>query len=479
MPTTKNTPKNTSTKTNPKINPLKKNELPNPLPLKKLIGPSFIILGLGLGSGEIILWPYLAAHHGLGIIWGAILGITFQFFMNMEIERYALAHGESIFVGIARKFKWAPIWFLLSTYIPWMWPGIIATSAKLLGTLLGIQNQKILTVVLLFTIGAILSLGPVLYKTVESIQKLFITLGVPAIFTLAIIIAAKADFITLGQGIVGIGDGYRFLPAGIALPSFLAALAYAGAGGNLNLSQSFYVKAKGYGMGEYAGKIKSLLTGKKETIELTGTAFDPTEENISKFKKWWKNVNTEHFLVFWLTGAITICLLALLAYVTTYQKGIETTGVNFVLAEAQQIGLKIAPWAGVLFLTVTGIMLFATQLTVFDSTSRILSENLVLANKKIKGNDISKIYYIVLWLQILSGVAIYSFGINEPFQLITIAAVLNAFAMFIHVGLTLVTNLSLLHKEIRPKFGRIAAMTMAFLFYGGFSIYTIVDKLLN
>ena len=39
--------------------------------LKKLIGPSFILLALGLGSGEVILWPYLAANYGLGIIWGA------------------------------------------------------------------------------------------------------------------------------------------------------------------------------------------------------------------------------------------------------------------------------------------------------------------------------------------------------------------------------------------------------------------------
>jgi hypothetical protein len=32
-------------------------QFPQPLSLKKMIGPSFIILALGLGSGEIILWP--------------------------------------------------------------------------------------------------------------------------------------------------------------------------------------------------------------------------------------------------------------------------------------------------------------------------------------------------------------------------------------------------------------------------------------
>ena len=60
-------------------------EFPQPIPLKKMIGPSFIILALGLGSGEVILWPYLVANYGLGIAWGAVLVITCQFFINLEI----------------------------------------------------------------------------------------------------------------------------------------------------------------------------------------------------------------------------------------------------------------------------------------------------------------------------------------------------------------------------------------------------------
>ena len=88
-------------------------QFPAPIPLRKLIGPSFVILALGLGSGEIILWPYLASNYGLGIIWGALLGITFQYFINMEIERYALVKGESVFVGIAKLWRGAPIWFIV------------------------------------------------------------------------------------------------------------------------------------------------------------------------------------------------------------------------------------------------------------------------------------------------------------------------------------------------------------------------------
>jgi hypothetical protein len=86
-------------------------------------------------------------------MWGALLGITFQFFINMEIERYALITGESIFVGLARKLKnFSPVWFILSTLIPWMWPGIIASAAVLLAHVFGISYSPILPIGLLVLI---------------------------------------------------------------------------------------------------------------------------------------------------------------------------------------------------------------------------------------------------------------------------------------------------------------------------------------
>ncbi|NBS41976.1 hypothetical protein EBS80_04965, partial [bacterium] len=98
-------------------------------PLRKLIGPSFLILALGLGSGEVILWPYLVANHGLSIAWAAVAGISFQYFINLEIERYALVKGESVFVGIGKRWKAAPAWFILSTFAGYGLPGIVAASA--------------------------------------------------------------------------------------------------------------------------------------------------------------------------------------------------------------------------------------------------------------------------------------------------------------------------------------------------------------
>ena len=110
--------------------PLGTRDLPSAPPLRRLIGPSFILLGLGLGSGELILWPYLTSNYGLGLVWAIVIGVTIQFFINMEVERYALIYGESIFVGFARWLRVLPFWFIITTFLGFGWPGIGFAGAE-------------------------------------------------------------------------------------------------------------------------------------------------------------------------------------------------------------------------------------------------------------------------------------------------------------------------------------------------------------
>lgn len=459
-----------------KLAPLGTKELPEAPSLKKLIGPSFIILGVGLGSGELILWPYLASNFGLGIIWAAVLGITFQFFINMEIERYALATGESIFVGLARKFgAFAPYWFILTTLVPWMWPGIAASSAKLITTALGVNYSGLAGIALLLFLGLLYSLGHVVYKTQEKVQKAIILLGIPFVLAITLYFAKGSHWSSLLQGLAGQGEGFVFLPAAIPFATFLGALAYAGAGGTLNLAQSLYVKEKGYGMGKYSGRITNILSGKKEEVSLEGNTFEQSEKNLNRFKAWWKKINIEHALVFWITGAFTMLLLSLLAFSTVYKDpGVETS-INFVIREAVVIGQRTLPALGTFFLAMAALMLFGTQFSVYGSNSRISAENLVISDpEKFKIERLSKYFYIFLWVQILAGVAVFALGFTEPLALVVTGAVFNAISMFIYSGMVLWLNLTRLDKAIRPSLFRVLAVGLAFLFYGGFSIFTVI-----
>lgn len=448
-------------------------EMPKAPNFIKLLGPSFILLGLGLGSGELILWPYLTSNFGMNIIWAALLGVTFQFIINMEIERYALIYGESVFVGYQKLFKLLPYWFIFSTLLAWIWPGIIATSGKLLGTVLGFDNFNLIGILLLLFIGVILTLGPVLYKTVEKLALILVLLGIPLIVFLTFYVAKTSDFNSLLTGLFGFTKGFS---EGLPMASFLAAFAFAGAGGNLNLAQSFYIKEKGYGMGKYGGRITSILTGKVEEIKLEGAHFKLNEINLKRFKDWWKVINMEHLLVFWGGSVVSILLLSLLAYSTVFGKVTPQGGVDFMIFESYEIAKQTIPFFGTLFLIVGGVMLFNTQLTVLDATSRIMAENLLLIKKDIwSTKSLPKIYYSFLWLQVVSGIVIFLLGTSQPLALITISAVLNAISMFVHIGLTLWLNKTKLIKEVQPSFTRLALMITSFLFFGYFSFKVISD----
>lgn len=463
---------------NPNLKTFKKADLPLPPTFIKILGPSFILLGLGLGSGEIILWPYLVSNFGLGIIWGAILGITFQFFVNMEIERYALVRGESIFVGFARLSKKLPFWFIFSTFLGFGWPGIIASSAKIFSSAFSIEQFHLVAIIFLLVIGIILTTGPVLYKTVERFQKTVILIGIPSLLVLTIIVVTAADYQALVKGIFGQGEGYKFFPSGLPLLTFLAAFAFSGAGGNLNLSQSFYIKDKGFGMGRYAQKIASLLSGKVQEIELEGTTFEINSQSVSTFHRWWKLVNIEHLVVFLTTGIISILMLALLAYATTYGSPGNAPSINFILNEARVIGQLLIPQAAIFFLLLTGTMLFATQFAVLDSTSRIISENIILSSKSsFSARHVPKAYYLTLWVQIAFGITVFILGITDPRILITLSAVINAFAMFVHIGLTYILNIKTLPKELAPSLFRKTIIALTFVFFGVFTFISISSSI--
>jgi len=360
-------------------------------------------------------------------------------------------------------------------------PGIIAASAKVMAGVLGIENFKWIAILFLLIVGLILSMGKTVYGMMERVTKIIILIGVPFIFLLAVFVATKTDWSALFQGIIGKGEGFWFLPEGISIATFLAAFAYSGAGGNLNLTQSIYIKEKGYGMGVYSQKISSLFAKKEEReIILDGTDCAETPEDISRFKKWWKLISIEHGFIFWFLGVISMIFLMLLSYATTHGLAGNAEGINFVINEGIVIGQMILPFVGVLFLVVVSIMLFQTQLGVMDSTSRIMAENLAI--KKLHGKkegkiNLSKIYYYFVWAQIAFGIILFLFNIYEPKTLIILGAVINAFAMFVHLGLVFWLNHKSLPKVFRASLWRKIIIGIIFIFFGIFSFVVLWDKI--
>jgi hypothetical protein len=124
------------------------------------------------------------------------------------------------------------------------------------------------------------------------------------------------------------------------------------------------------------------------------------------------------------------------------------------------------------------LMLFGTQFSVYGSNARMASENLVIANQeKFKIQNLPKYFYMFLWSQILIGIIILAAGFTEPLALVVTGAVLNAMSMFVYSGLILFMNLTQLPKPLRPSLFRIVGLGSAFVFYGAFSIFVIIQNI--
>jgi hypothetical protein len=135
--------------------PLGSRDLPEALPLRKIMGASVIILATALGSGELIIWPYIVTQVGIGILWLAAVGFTMQFFLNMEIERYTLATGETAVAGFTRFWKPWGIIFILGAILPNLFPGWVTSSATAITYTFGLNEDlyRYIAIGLLVTIG--------------------------------------------------------------------------------------------------------------------------------------------------------------------------------------------------------------------------------------------------------------------------------------------------------------------------------------
>src|SRR5687767_1495798 len=90
----------------PAIPPLEVADLPErTLPFWKMTGPGAVLVGLAIGAGELLIWPRITALYGATMIWAAALGVMVQLVINIEIGRWAICTGESMYAGYARVWR--------------------------------------------------------------------------------------------------------------------------------------------------------------------------------------------------------------------------------------------------------------------------------------------------------------------------------------------------------------------------------------
>lgn len=455
--------------------PVTYRELPEPLPLRRIIGPGVVLAAGGIGSGEFVLWPYVSQQTGLGFLWAAVLGTLIMFFIATECCRYTLATGETIITGFTRL--WKPWWigFIILAMLPNLWPGYATGTATLVTFATGGGPVILLTILFLLAIVLSLTLSPVVYRMMENVMTIrmaitLIFLIIAAVVSVTIQGTAWRDF-AVGFGQVG------QIPQGIPFSVLAGAVAFAGAGGTGVLMASNYVRDKNLGMGAHIPRIVSPITGNEEPGSNVGHFFPLTDENMRRWRRWWKAANWDQLLTFFGFTIFAICVMSVLAYATTFGEDVGE-GFDFLQAEGEQLGTLIGEWFTIFFYLAGALALFATNLAVWDQIGRITAD--ALKANRLQESQFwteSKVYFATLVALFTFSVIVLASGLQQPLVLLVITSVLSGVTSFVYCALIVQLNRFALPRQVRMGSARFAVMSFAVVFYGFFFIITVLSLL--
>jgi hypothetical protein len=454
-------------------------ELPEAPPLRRLVGPSVILIGVGIASGEYILYPFIASQAGLVFLWAAVVGILVQFFINMEIERYTLATGETALGGFMRLWKpWGGI-LAAGAILATMWPGWATAAATIATFAFGGGDPNAIAIAGLLAIGVALTASPVVYQTVEKLE--FLKVG--AVLVLLAVALFAAISATAYRDTSEIVTTFGTFPSEIPIAILVGALAASGAGGANNLVQSNWIRDKGFGMGRYVPRIVSPITGKEEAAPGSERfAFPQDEPNLGRWRTWWKRANVEQFVSFALIGAIAIIVFSLIAYSTVFRNPDlpDSSGFDFIALESQVLDAQVGTWFGTLFLAVGAISLFAAALGIVDYVARLVADVIHVGYTRDRdGITESRLYFTVVWCMVVFGCAILLLGFDQPLVLVTISTVLGGGIMFVYTCLLLVTNRRYLPAAVRLRGYRVGILLFSVAMLGTTTAIVAVDQVGN
>ncbi|HET7328876.1 MAG TPA: Nramp family divalent metal transporter [Nocardioidaceae bacterium] len=457
-------------------------KLPKAPPSIHLLGPTVFLVALGVGMGESYLWPRLVLVFGPDIRWLFLIGVTLQAVVLLEMSRYAMATGESIFYGAARVFKPIMWFFFIAAILIYIWPGHLAAGANAFESLTGIPWQYTGVAALLF-VGTLFSLLRNVYDTVEKILGLLIGLLVVGTAIIAAMVGSWSDLADTLSGMFAFGYLPDLALSEAWFPVIVGSIAFAGPSGMQQMWYTLQLRDSGAGMGAHIPKVKGLVhAGEAEAMPSRGYMFDTEDpEEMDKWRGWRKWVTFDALFLFWgITMLVTISftILAMAAAtenpnVATIIQGGDRDAALEAMADAfSSVGGSVM--GGVFFGFISLIGLNAT-LGLFDSFSRGQSDIAYYFIPGAKKFNVSQLYAMFLWGVVIFGILILLFGpADGPTAILDVLAFLSTFAMGSYCVVLLLVNNMMLPKPIRPGIVRNLIIGFGAVFYLGMLFYSLV-----
>jgi len=453
--------------------------------IMRIIGPSAIVLGVSIGSGEWLIGPSNVLLYGPAILWIATVSILLQTVLNLEMVRYTMYSGEPIFNGMLRLYPgrwfWGPLLVVLSilerAWPAWAFAAATAAVAAFIGKIPGAEESMLVLIagiILTFIIISIVSYGGTIERTLEIAQWVMIFFIIISLAVINILVSPVDKAVEVFKGFFSFG----YLPAGASIVLLGALAGYAGAGGLNNTTISNYYRDKGFGMGAKVGAIPALIGGKKITVSPMGKVFAPTEENIRRWRIWRKIAVIDIVGIFTVGAFIGMYLPTLLA-VSLIPLGTRLPSWGVAAYQGETLRSIFGPIGWALALLIGFWILFSTQLGSTDMIVRTLVDLVWQASERIRRwakGEIKRVYYTVLMFlaiwTIIAFILSYVFNI-VPLAWILLVANISNIVLGLTGLATIYINNKWLPKEIRPPIWMNILLFIGVIFWFTFAALAI------
>ena len=463
------------------LDPMPIRKLPDAPPSVHILGPTVFLLALGVGMGESYMWPRLVLLFGPEIRWLFLIGVSLQAVVMLEMARYAMATGESIFTGAARVFKPLMWFFFITAIAVYIWPGHLSAGASAFEEITGIP-WTVTAVVGLILVGVVFSLAKVIYSLLENLLGFLIGLLVIGTAVIASLVGTWSDLATTITGMFAFG----YIPADALSPTWfpiiVGSIAFAGPSGMQQMWFTLHLRDSGAGMGAHIPKIRGLAhAGEQEAMPARGFMFDTSDDGeMRKWKGWRRWVTFDALLLFWgVTMLVTISFTVLAQaaarqnpdLVNLLREGDRDAALQ---AMSQSFASAGIPALGGLFFGFIALIGLNATLGLFDSFSRgqaDMTYNFVPGAKRFR---LSHLYAFFLWAVIIFGICILLWGpADGPAAILDTLAFLSTLAMGAYCVVLLLVNNTMLPKPIRPKLWTNLIIGFGAVFYLGMLFYSL------
>jgi hypothetical protein len=441
-----------------KLPPMKIRKLPEAPQAAHIIGPAMILVALGVGFGETYLWPRLVIVFGPDIRWLFTVGVIVQTVVMLEMARYAMATGESIFFGAARIARPLMWFFFAVAILVYIWPGHISGGAEALEEITGIPWQLSATIGLLI-IGVMFTVVQFIYNLIEGLLAFLVGVLVIGSAIVGAVVGSLAD---LGDTLVGTVAFTTGIPSeaftAAFFPIVVGALAFAGPSGMQQMWYTLWLRDKGAGMGVHVPKVRGLLhAGEEETIPDAGSMFDTDDpEEMRKWKDWRRWVAYDAILLFFgITMLVTIIFTVMAMNAAELNADARTALLegdrDAALPAMASAFAQAAGFFDTLFFIFIAIVGWKASVGLFDAFARGQSDMTYYfapGGKKLK---MAQLYGLYLWGVLIFGIIILNFGpADGPSAILDTLAFLSCFVMGAYCLTLAAVNNRNLPKKIRP-----------------------------